>query len=55
MDQEPIAKELFDLLACPACRADLKYNESKTALVCTKCKRKYEIKEGIPVLLTKDA
>lgn len=51
MQAEPIAKELLDILACPVCKSDLKYNKNKTGLVCTKCKREYEIKEGIPVLL----
>ena len=51
MEEGPIAKELFDILACPACRSDLKYNKSKTALVCAKCKKEYPIKEGIPILL----
>tara|TARA_Y100000310_G_C20451328_1_gene700883 strand:- start:571 stop:747 length:177 start_codon:yes stop_codon:yes gene_type:complete len=52
--KEPIPKELFDILACPVCKADLTYNEGKTGLVCTKCKAEYPIKEGIPVLLPDD-
>ncbi|MFH0752659.1 MAG: Trm112 family protein [archaeon] len=51
---EPIDKELFKILACPKCKADLKYNEDKTALICTKCKKKYLIRETIPVLLSED-
>lgn len=51
MEEEPIEKELFDILACPACKSDLKYNKTKTGLVCTKCKKEYTIKEGIPVLV----
>lgn len=39
------------MLACPVCKANLKYNKGKTGLVCDKCKRKYEIKNGIPILL----
>ncbi len=49
--KDPIPKDLFDILACPVCKADLVYNKDKTGLVCTKCKQKYEIKEGIPILL----
>ena len=48
---EPIPKELFDILACPLCKADLNYNKNKTGLICSKCKAEYPIKEGIPVLL----
>ena len=49
--EDPISKELFDILACPVCKADLKYGEAKKSLVCTKCGHKYPIKDGIPVLL----
>lgn len=48
---DPIEKELFDILACPKCKSDLEYNKDKTGLVCTKCKKEYDIKEGIPILL----
>ncbi len=49
--KDPIPKELFNILACPLCKTDLKYNKSKTGLICTKCKRNYPIKGGIPILL----
>jgi len=51
MAQDPIPKELFDILACPIDKADLKYNKDKTCLVCTKCKAEYPIKDGIPIML----
>lgn len=51
MAKDPIPQELFDILACPVCKADLKYNKDKTGFVCTKCKNKYPIRDGIPVLL----
>jgi hypothetical protein len=51
MAEDPIPQELFKILACPVCKADLKYNDDKTGLTCTKCKNKYPIKDGIPVLL----
>ena len=49
--KEPIPKDLFDILACPICKADLRYTKDKTGLVCVKCGQKYPIKEGVPVLL----
>jgi uncharacterized protein YbaR (Trm112 family) len=49
--KDPIPKELFDILACPLCRADLKYTKDKKWLLCVKCSMKYPINEGIPVLL----
>ena len=48
-----IDKELLDILACPACKADVKLQDDK--IVCTKCGRKYPIKDGIPVMLIDEA
>ncbi|MBS3096078.1 Trm112 family protein [Candidatus Woesearchaeota archaeon] len=47
----PIPKELFEILACPLCKADLEYTKGKKGLVCSKCSVKYPIKDGIPVLM----
>jgi len=47
-----MAKGLLDVLACPADKADLKEADGK--LVCTKCDRAYELKEGIPILIPAD-
>ncbi len=49
--KDPIPKELFRILACPDCKADLVYNKEKTGLVCIKCKAKYPIRDGIPILM----
>lgn len=50
--KEPISKDLFNILACPVCRADLRYTNDKKSLVCVKCSKKYPIRQGIPVLLS---
>tara|TARA_Y100000294_G_C8496867_1_gene313137 strand:- start:757 stop:924 length:168 start_codon:yes stop_codon:yes gene_type:complete len=55
MAQDPIPKDLFDIIACPMCKSDIKYINSKKALQCTKCKAKFEIKDGIPLLLPKNS
>ena len=44
-------KRLLKILACPICRGDIKYNESKQELKCNKCSKKYKVKDGIPVML----
>ncbi|MFH1210846.1 MAG: Trm112 family protein [archaeon] len=49
--KDPLSEELFRILACPVCKADLKYGKEKKTLVCTKCKQEYEIRDGIPILL----
>jgi uncharacterized protein YbaR (Trm112 family) len=48
-----IDEELLKILACPACKADVKLENNK--IVCTKCNRKYPIKDGIPVMLIDEA
>ncbi len=49
--KDPIPKELFDILACPLCKADLGYTKDRKGLICPRCGRKYPIEDGIPVLL----
>jgi len=46
-------KELLKILACPVCKTDVELKEEK--IVCTKCGRKYPIREGIPVMLIEEA
>lgn len=48
-----IDKELLAILACPACKADVELKDEK--IVCTKCKRRYPIKDGIPIMLIDEA
>ena len=52
-------RDLVEILCCPTCKADLELtvNEEKDNeiiegyFICSKCKTKYPIKEGIPDLL----
>ena len=48
-----IDKELLEILACPACKADIKLENEK--IICTSCERKYPIRDGIPVMLIDEA
>ena len=48
--QDPIPKDLFKILACPICRADLRYSKDRKRLVCVNCGQKYPIGEGVPDL-----
>jgi len=48
-----IDKQLLDILACPACKADLELKENK--IVCKKCGKKYPVRDGIPVMLVDEA
>ncbi len=49
-----LQKQFFDILACPDCKGSVKVNKTKTSLVCSKCKRKFSIKNGIPIMLPKE-
>lgn len=48
-----IDKELLDILACPVCKGSVELKENK--LVCTKCGRRYPIRDGIPIMLVDEA
>ena len=50
--EDPIPKDLFDILACPLCRADLEYTDGKKSLVCSDCGTRYPIEGSIPILLS---
>ena len=42
-----IDKELLEILACPACKAEVRLDEPAQRIVCTQCGRRYPIREGI--------
>ncbi len=46
-------KELLDILACPACRADVRLEGDR--IVCTSCGRRYPLRDGIPIMLVEEA
>ncbi len=48
-----IDDELLKILACPACKADVILKDNK--IVCIKCKRRYPIRDGIPIMLIEEA
>ncbi|MDV5122055.1 MAG: Trm112 family protein [Candidatus Scalindua sp.] len=48
-----IDKELLEILACPLCKAEVRLENDK--IVCTKCGRRYPVKDDIPVMLIDEA
>jgi hypothetical protein len=48
-------KKLLEVLACPACKGDLEYDEKNQRLICRVCRLKYKIEEGIPIMLVEEA
>jgi uncharacterized protein YbaR (Trm112 family) len=50
-----IDPKLLEILACPACKGDLNYDEENQRLICEKCRLRYPIKDDIPVMLIDQA
>lgn len=46
--------ELLKILACPACKGPLAY-QPDSALDCAACRKRYPVRDGIPVLLADEA
>ena len=44
-------KRLLELLACPVDKGRLDYDERYQALCCQTCRRCYQIRDGIPMML----
>jgi uncharacterized protein YbaR (Trm112 family) len=54
----PVAHNLarmLDLIVCPACHGPLVPADQNNVLCCKACKRKYGVKDGIPVLIPQRA
>jgi len=48
-------QELLDILACPKCKGDLKYDGEKGTLTCLTCKLIYKVEDNIPNMLIDEA
>jgi len=46
-----IAKDLLELLVCPACKQALEYRENPESFKCKQCHRVYAVEDGIPNFL----
>ena len=53
--QVMIAKDLLEMLVCPACKLALEYRQNPENLKCTKCHRVYAVKDDIPIMLVDEA
>jgi uncharacterized protein len=50
-----IAKELLEILVCPACKKPLALKGNGESLKCGDCLRVYPIRDNIPILLLDEA
>ena len=48
-----IDKELLEILACPICKSNVKYDSKKNIIKCEnkKCNKNYKIEDNIPIML----
>jgi len=51
----PIDKALLDILACPEDKGPLWYLEDEETLYNPRLKRRYAVRDGIPVMLVSEA
>ena len=46
---------LAEILVCPVDKADLTEDTDALRLECTKCGRRYPVRDGIPIMLVEEA
>lgn len=51
----PVSPELLEILACPACKAEVVLEPDESGIRCVKCHRVYPIRDDIPVMLIDEA
>jgi uncharacterized protein YbaR (Trm112 family) len=50
-----ISSELLKILVCPKCKKEIHLSENNDGLICQTCRLKYEIRDGIPIMLIDEA
>lgn len=50
-----VAKDLLEILVCPACKQPLEYRQNPESLKCKQCRRVYAVKDDIPIMLIDEA
>jgi uncharacterized protein len=55
METPMLDARLLEILVCPKCKGELEYRETESELVCHACRLRYEIRDGIPIMLIDEA
>lgn len=50
-----IDEALLEILVCPDCKADVELDAEQKQIVCTGCRKRYPIRDGIPIMLIEEA
>jgi uncharacterized protein len=48
-------ERLLEILVCPGCKGELEHRADPEELVCRACRLRYEVRDGIPVMLIDEA
>ena len=48
-------ERLLEILVCPKCKGELRYDREGSRLICGACKLAYPVKDDIPVMLEEEA
>ncbi|MDX8392611.1 MAG: Trm112 family protein [Mariprofundaceae bacterium] len=48
-------KQLMEIIACPACKGKVQYNDAKDKMVCKNCELEFPIRDDIPLMLVDEA
>jgi uncharacterized protein len=46
---------LLEILVCPKCKGELRYEAEPHSLVCERCSLRYEVRDDIPIMLIDEA
>jgi len=50
-----IHPDLFEILVCPVCKANVESVKDGAGLRCVQCRRVYPVKDDIPIMLEDEA
>jgi len=50
-----LSPELLEILVCPKCKGELRYQQELSALDCPACRLRYPIRDEIPIMLIDEA
>jgi uncharacterized protein len=48
-------ERLLEILVCPRCKGELEHRLAPEELVCHVCRLRYEVRDGIPIMLIDEA
>jgi uncharacterized protein YbaR (Trm112 family) len=55
MQKPELEERVLEVLVCPKCLGELEYRAADSALLCHACHLRYNIDDGIPVMLIDEA